>query len=313
MYALGSVARQSRRAFVRTIFTVAELPNLEVSKGVPGLLSPAGLDVAWTQYQGFLVDKLNNLVESSADNLTLYELARNTDHNPDLAEINFYASQAYNNEFFFSSLKPSANRDADVSPPTAADAARVDISTELKHNPLPEDHQSEDDPLGKQAVSAANAISPESKQRAAFRAAVNDSFDSDVAFRELLLSRANATFGNGYVWLVQSVSQGGQYGRLGGGSTTTGGLFLVNTYNAGTPFAKQPLETQELRANSEAAQGMVAERDRPPALRPLLNINAWQHAYLTDYGVAGKSKYLENLFDCIDWNVLAKRLLPKHS
>lgn len=312
MYALGSVARHSRRAFVRTIFTVAELPNLEVSKGVPGLLSPQGLDVAWTQYQTFLVDKLNNLVESSADNLTLYELARNTDHNPDLAEINFYASQAYNNEFFFSSLKPSANRDADVSPPSAADVAKVDISTELKYNPLPEDHQSED-PLSRQSSSAANAISPESKQRAAFRAAINDSFDSDVAFRELLISRANATFGNGYVWLVQSVSQGGQYGRLGSSSATSGGLFLVNTYNAGTPFAKQPLETQELRANSEAAQGMVAERDRPPALRPLLNINAWQHAYLTDYGVAGKRKYLENLFDCIDWNVLAKRLLPKHS
>lgn len=311
MYALGSVARHGRRTFVRTIFTVAELPNLEVSRGVPGLLSPAGLDVAWTQYQTFLVDKLNSLVESSADNLTLYELARNTDHNPDLAEINFYASQAYNNEFFFSSLKPSANRDADVGPPTPVDATRVDTATALAHNPLPEPALHED-PLNSTAQPS-SAVSPEAQQRAAFRAAINDSFDSDVAFRELLLSRANATFGNGYVWLVQAASQGGPYGgRLGGGATPSGGLFLVNTYNAGTPFAKQPLETQELRANSEAAQGMVAERDRPPALRPLLNINAWQHAYLTDYGVAGKRKYLENLFDCIDWNVLAKRLLPKH-
>jgi Fe-Mn family superoxide dismutase len=30
-------------------------------EGVPGLLSPAGFDMAWTQYQSLMLEKLSNL------------------------------------------------------------------------------------------------------------------------------------------------------------------------------------------------------------------------------------------------------------
>lgn len=302
--------------FKRSIFTVSELPNLDISKGVPGLLSPKGLDVAWTQYQKHLIDKLNSLVETSAENLTLFELVRNTDHNPDLAEINYYASQAYNNEFFFSSLKPSTNRDADVSPPTAKESRQVNISSSLIYNPLPEDHRA--DSYSSNNNNSHTVSSPEQQQRAAFRAAINDSFDSDIAFSELLVSRADAMFGNGYVWLVQAIpygnaNNGGLRSIGNSASNNGGGLFLVNTYNSATPFAKQPLEPssedshQNMRVNSLSAQGKVADLGKPPTLRPLLNVHGWQHVYLTDYGISGKRKYLENLFNCIDWSILAKR------
>lgn len=52
----GNLLKSSRRG-LRT------LPMLRhnFSDGVPGLLSPAGFDMAWTQYQSLMIEKLNTL------------------------------------------------------------------------------------------------------------------------------------------------------------------------------------------------------------------------------------------------------------
>lgn len=51
---------QSNRIFRRYLHSVPPLP-FEFKDGVPGLLSPAGFDMAWTQYQTLMVEKLNTL------------------------------------------------------------------------------------------------------------------------------------------------------------------------------------------------------------------------------------------------------------
>merc|ERR1711939_961818 len=54
-------ARFCLNSFRRSLVTVPEI-NPNFNNGVPGLLSPAGFDIAWTQYQGLMVEKLNNLI-----------------------------------------------------------------------------------------------------------------------------------------------------------------------------------------------------------------------------------------------------------
>ena len=44
----------------RSLHNVPPLTH-DFTNGVPGLLSPAGFDIAWTQYQSLMVEKLNNL------------------------------------------------------------------------------------------------------------------------------------------------------------------------------------------------------------------------------------------------------------
>lgn len=46
-------------------------------------------------------------------------------------------------------------------------------------------------------------------------------------------------------------------------------------------------------------------------LVPLLSIDVSPRNYLLDYGVFGKDKYLDNLWESIDWDVVAKRMPPR--
>jgi Fe-Mn family superoxide dismutase len=52
----------SLRTFRRSVHS-HQLPLLkyDFSGGIPGLLSPAGFDMAWTQYQSLMIEKLSNL------------------------------------------------------------------------------------------------------------------------------------------------------------------------------------------------------------------------------------------------------------
>lgn len=46
-------------------------------------------------------------------------------------------------------------------------------------------------------------------------------------------------------------------------------------------------------------------------LLPVLAIDASMRNYLLDYGVFGKQQYLDNVWNCINWDVVAKRLPPR--
>jgi Fe-Mn family superoxide dismutase len=49
------------KTFRRSIHAVPELKH-NFSDGVPGLLSSHGFDIAWTQYQNLMIEKLNILI-----------------------------------------------------------------------------------------------------------------------------------------------------------------------------------------------------------------------------------------------------------
>lgn len=120
-------------------------------------------------------------------------------------------------------------------------------------------------------------------------------------------------FGPGFVWLVQNnnVLVPQKYA-------------ILVTYQAGSPYPGAVHRRQEkdmantpnnLRryqsagswASDEKNVGFArsANKDGAPGgqdLTPLMCVSTWEHAYLHDYGVDGKRKYLERWWDSIDWN-----------
>jgi Fe-Mn family superoxide dismutase len=145
------------------------------------------------------------------------------------------------------------------------------------------------------------------------------SFSSIETLRKEFIATANAMFGPGFVWLVRAKGQGPFY--------------LLTTYIAGSPYPGAHWRRQPVDMNTEADMKTPADHTRAEVVRnmaisntvgimgpysatgkmapggidivPVLCANTWQHAYLADWGILQKKKYLEAWWDRIDWNVVA--------
>ncbi|KAL7270623.1 hypothetical protein RUND412_006666 [Rhizina undulata] len=233
------------------VFEVPGLRNADFEQdGVPGLFSKKAFQTAWTDYQGMLVNKLNELTAGSEfQSYSPQEIAFLTARQPANAALFNYASQAHNNHFFFDTLSPRST----PIPPT-------------------------------------------------FIEYISSNFSSPDTLREEFLTTAKSMFGNGWVWLV---------------TDRNNNLRILCTYNAGTPYAGA--RRQSFDMNNTTKQDLenatyVTEQTKAAAqlpkswTQPLLSVNVWQHAWLEDYGVAGKETYLNKWWDAIDWNVVSWRL-----
>lgn len=288
-------SRHLARTAQRALHTVAEMHHLNREMGIPGLLSPKGLDIAWFQYQQHLVDQLNQLTQNTGlEDLTAFQIIQELPNNRevDLSQpgprmLYQIAAQVYNNEFFFQSLKESTKASsAKVAEPTAEELRFVDISKTVQNTTPDLTGVASSAAVDAAQAAGSTSFSVESPATT-FENYIRSSFDSFLSFRELFINKADAMFGAGNVWLVQDPVE-----RM---------LFVVNTYNSGTPFDKK------LRPPSEMESSLI----------PLLNMNTWEHVYLHDYGFSGKRRFIENAFDCINWSVVLERMptakYPRHS
>ncbi|KAL2825467.1 Manganese/iron superoxide dismutase [Aspergillus cavernicola] len=76
--------------------------------GIPELLSPEAYDFSWTQYQTFLVDKLNLLTQDTVDaDAKPGDLLAKYSRRAEMASVFNHASMAHNNHFFFNCLSPA--------------------------------------------------------------------------------------------------------------------------------------------------------------------------------------------------------------
>ncbi|CAN6674433.1 small ribosomal subunit protein mS42 [Trichomonascus vanleenenianus] len=100
----------------RGIHTVPRLAKEEVYRvqGINGLYSAQGFNTAWTEYQEHLTGRLTELtVETENETRTPFQVLQNTAKKSDQAHVFNYASQAYNNHFYFEALtEPSKNSTA---------------------------------------------------------------------------------------------------------------------------------------------------------------------------------------------------------
>ncbi|KAI5811522.1 Manganese/iron superoxide dismutase [Peziza echinospora] len=140
--------------------------------------------------------------------------------------------------------------------------------------------------------------------------AINDTFGSLDAMRNELLATAQAIFGSGWVWLVMD---------------QTRNLRILATYNAGSPYPgaqarQQGVDTNLYSNRAQAFPGDVLEQTRlasssrrgiTPFPMPLLALSVWPQTWMTDFGVNGKEQYLSAWWECVDWDVVERRLPHK--
>jgi superoxide dismutase, Fe-Mn family len=157
-----------------------------------------------------------------------------------------------------------------------------------------------------------NCLSPQKTEPSpSFAADLNESFSSYDTLRTEMIETADAMFGPGFVWIVKDQE--------------AGKMKLLCTYLAGSPYPLAHLRSQQTdmatfnsgsgysgrSANHVGAFGPysrtgMAQQRAPGGYNsyPVLCVNTWEHAYLRDYGVGGKRKYLERWWDRIDWAVV---------
>lgn len=91
-------------------------------------------------------------------------------------------------------------------------------------------------------------------------------------------------------------------------------LYLTYCFQAGSPYFVSRSQAYDLntvmsKETSETLDNIkldILDKARTYPM-PLLAINCWQHAYITDYSVAGRSQYVEKVWDCLNWDVISKR------
>ncbi|KAI1443107.1 manganese and iron superoxide dismutase [Annulohypoxylon stygium] len=271
----------------RQIHHVPRLPQFNPEEGVPGLLSPGGFDMAWTQYMNFIVEKLNTLVaEDEFEQQDPLSIVKATAREPSQAHIFNYASMAYNNHFFFETL------------------AKVGVE--------PEEPQGEDRIPHKLRAELIKQFSSIETLRREFLSTAMGMFGPGFVwlvkpvqteqFRILPTYLAGTPFTAAH-WRRQGIDMNTQ----GPSSREILGEFMNRTQvgagaNTGSKFVDP----------STAAPGGTD-------VVPLMCLNTWEHVWLRDYGigannVGGKRQFVKSWWDVIDWNKVedrAKMVRPK--
>lgn len=150
------------------------------------------------------------------------------------------------------------------------------------------------------------ALSPAPKtleNYSALEASLIQAFGSIETLKETMLLTADTMFGPGFVWLVAVT---------GAGEREPSTWRILTTYLAGTPYAEASYRQQSTDMNVANTAGVFgassqAARDAakiPPGgalVVPVLCVNTWEHAYMRDFDVDGKRKYLQAWWNVINW------------
>ncbi|KAI1767526.1 manganese and iron superoxide dismutase [Hypoxylon sp. FL1150] len=274
----------------RSIHHVPVLAQFDPREGVPGLLSPGGFDIAWTQYMQFVIEKLNNLTAGTEFEMqTVLQVLKATAREPHHAPIFNYASMAHNNALFFENI-------ANISTETADD--------------LNAESQEEQEPF----------TSPgEERIPPRLRRDLERQFSSVETLRREFLVTAMAMFGPGFVWLVKNAQTNdmrilttylagtpytaGHWRRQGLDMNTQGSLDAPAT-------VKGWQERAQTGVGADTGGRFIPQNQLAPGgvdAIPLLCLNTWEHVWLRDYGVGaggtgGKAQFVQAWWQCIDWN-----------
>lgn len=147
---------------------------------------------------------------------------------------------------------------------------------------------------------------------------INTHFSSLETLRDTFLATAQAMFGPGFVWLVQQ------------NDSSQMPLRILTTYLAGSPLSGAHYRRQGHDLNTQnadtfqalnkvgafGASAKLEQRPKKPLggvdVVPLLCVSTWEHTWLHDHGVRGKSAFLEAWWDKINWDRVQKSVsLPQ--
>lgn len=116
--------------------------------------------------------------------------------------------------------------------------------------------------------------------------------------RTAVNSRANSVLGQGWVFLVEKEDKS---------------VELITCHNDGTPYYWGKRQALDLNGAVDEASFDALEAAKNAAHQldftlPLLAINFWDVAYYEDYGITGRAEYLDHVWDCINWDVVNRRM-----
>ncbi|KAL9006632.1 MAG: hypothetical protein Q9188_000592 [Gyalolechia gomerana] len=280
-------------------------------EGVRDVLSPDGYELAWTGYQQFLVDKLNQLTAQTREEHTptkdlLLRYARDPNH----AALFNYASAAHNNHFFFSTLSPE--------PVSMPPGLLTHINSSFSSLPSLRAHflSTGDSMFGPGYVWLIKRTQPtlNDSMKLSILATYNAGSPYPGAhFRQQPLDMNTANTG------VTSDMSAYEYARMMKGEE---GTYPVDerlkpyatglgTGNSNAPPAVNQGTAGAFGAYSNTYQNstLFGQKKAPGGalLEVLLGVSTWEHVWLRDWGIAGKRKFLEAWWEKIDWEVVFER------
>lgn len=282
---LAKCARVAMRALPVQRRALHQLPPIPatIEEGCDPFLSKRTTALLWNQLQGGLLKRLNEEVRGTPHATeSVVETVVNTARDRSKVLAFSYASLALNHSFFLSGLIPGITQAHPEFPQPSPDSdARF---------------------FGKTLATA-----------------IADQYGSLPQLKLAFSSAAMGMFSGGYVWLVKD-----EHGRLG----------IVPTYGTGTVLVQQrqqrgpsdlvaavqdgsgegaaPPEGAQADSRPGLAQGTPTSRFDSLAhgsaagaigknLYPLLCVSVFEHAWLGDYGLWGKERYLQRFWDAVNW------------
>lgn len=245
--------------------------------GVPGLLSPESFDFAYTNYQGWVLDKLNQMTAGTPfEDKNTKETLIATAREPHLAATFNYASMAHNNHFFFSGLSKTggANKTEHMSD---------DLKTYLERS------FGSLESLRRELVMTADAMFGPG-----FVWLVQQ-MDGPGAvarpFKVLTTYQAGSPYPTAH-WRSQGVDMNNHGGAREGGA-------VVKEY-----FDRQNVANRREPIHGSGSDAVSRTNRIPPGgtnVVPVLCVNTWEHVWMWDYGVGGKADFVQNWWNIIDW------------
>ncbi|CCK69617.1 mitochondrial 37S ribosomal protein mS43 KNAG_0C05160 [Huiozyma naganishii CBS 8797] len=310
----GKLCDVARCRMGKRFISTRSLGHLTHGRSLPGVLSARGLQNSWfdpVEHYTLLLNKYtanNEALQQKSLETIIAECGTSATKK----YVANYASLLFNREFALSCLRGISKPLPEVKPGREALLATPDMSLKFSNEPI-------------------------SSGNKRLQLALEASFDSMVQFRTLLLNSNLAINGDGFTWLVARIYKPKvqSTGSAKLNEFKYDSLFVLNTYNAGTPFTLQrPNELQNLE-NQYTAKNAPAEPEESAVRKegadsylndlapleeikkmafddtvyvPLLAIDASPKSWLTDYGVFGKQEYLDRTWEAINWKVIETRL-----
>lgn len=146
-----------------------------------------------------------------------------------------------------------------------------------------------------------NAASPnETKPTGHLQRRIEQSFGSLQNLRTLINHAASRILGQGWVFVVEKPDKS---------------LAIIACNGAGSPYTFQ--RAQEVDFSALVSEDDMREHHRlTDAVQnnvknyniALLALNLWQHAYVPDFGVDGRERYIDAWWSALDWEKISQRL-----
>ncbi|PGH17860.1 hypothetical protein AJ80_04683 [Polytolypa hystricis UAMH7299] len=235
--------------------------SIFVQDGVPNVLSPEGYNLAWTQYQGLMMHKLNALTAGTPDeNASPGTLIIKYARDASMASLFNYASMAHNNHFFFNCLSHTP----------------VNAPQELVNNIV--ESCSSMESLKAEFLATANAM-------------FGPGFVWLVKAKEDGRLKILATYNAG------SPYPGAHYRRqpVDMATQTTGSA------GGESPDAIRRLQPDQHYGSMGAYSNSRVLAPGGIDVHPILCVNTWEHVWLRDWGIGGKPGFLEAWWNMINW------------